>query len=87
MIQDLMDLIFEKYYLVELRDSCDGERLGLILLNNKHSIGDFQDAIDRAKEKHEQDIEDYGDDWSFISEELNDFDYYEIGNGDYYVEY
>jgi hypothetical protein len=68
------------YRLVALRDSCDYDNvLGAVYLNNKHSIQDFQNAIYKAKEKREDDIYEFGDDWSIISEELEDFDYIEIG--------
>ena len=78
------------YTLIALRDSYDDDTtLGMILLNNKHSIQDFQNAINKAKEKRADEIYEYGDDWSFISEELTDFDYIEVGcyECEDYVEY
>ena len=89
-IIDAINLIEENYRLVALVDSWDNDKiLGVIYLNNKHSLEDFQDAIYKAKEKREDDIYEYGKDWEFISEELDDFDYIETNaelNGDY-VEY
>lgn len=66
------------YRLVELRDSCDYENvIGAVYLNYKHSIQDFQNAINKAKEKRQDEIYEFGDDWSIISEELGNFDYFE----------
>lgn len=67
------------YRLVVLRDSCDYDNvLGAVYLNYKHSIQDFQNAINKAKEKRQDEIYEFGDDWSIISEELGDFDYFEV---------
>lgn len=88
-IQDLIALIKDNYNVVELRDCYDEEVVNIIMLNKKHSIEDFQDAINKAKEKHQDDIQKYGDDWSWIEEELDDFDYttFGIDDADYWVEY
>lgn len=68
------------YTLIALRDSYDNDSvLGVVYLNNKHSIQDFQNAIYKAKEKRADEIYEYGDDWTYISEELTDFDYIEVG--------
>ena len=78
------------YTLIALRDSYDNDNvLGVVYLNNKHSIQDFQNAIYKAKEKRADDIYTYGDDWTYISEELTDFDYIEVGcyECEDYVEY
>ena len=75
--------IEKEYTLVSLVDCCDrDEVLGAVYLNNKHSLKDFQNAIYKAKEKRADEIYEYGDDWSFISEELDDFDYFEVDNYD-----
>lgn len=75
--------IEENYTLVSLVDCWDRDNvLGAIYLNKKHSIQDFQNAIYDAKEKREEDINKYGDDWSYISEELGDFDYFEVDSYD-----
>lgn len=69
------------YRLVVLRDSCDYDNvLGAIYLNNKHSIQDFQNAIYKAKEKRIDDIYEFGDDWTIISQELEKFDYIETSS-------
>jgi len=62
--------------------------LGVILLHNKHSINELQDAINKAKEKWADEINEYGDDWYYISQELEDFDYMDVEyDADEYVEY
>lgn len=79
-----MKIDLNNYRVVELRDSYDDDTtLGMILLNNKHSIQDFQNAVNQAKEKRREEIDEYGDDWTYISEELRDYDYIEIGADDY----
>ena len=75
-----LEEIENNYTLIALKDSYDNDNvLGVVYLNNKHSIQDFQNAIYKAKEKRADEIYEYGDDWSFISEELTDFDYIEVG--------
>lgn len=79
-----MKINLNDYRVVELRDSYDDDNiLGIILLNNKHSIQDFQNAVNQAKEKRREEIDEYGDDWNFISEELGNFDYIDIDSDDY----
>lgn len=79
-----MKINLNDYRVVELRDSYDDDNiLGMILLNNKHSIQDFQNAVNQAKEKRREEIDEYGDDWAYISEELGDYDYIDIDSDDY----
>lgn len=62
------------YRLVFLLDSDN-----VILLNKKHTIGEFQEEVNRAKEKAKEDIKKYGDDWYYIQINMNkDFDYIEL---------
>jgi len=50
-----MKINLNDYRVVELRDSYDNDNiLGMILLNNKHSIQDFQNAVNQAKEKRRE---------------------------------
>lgn len=78
-----------EYRAVELRDSYDGEVYLTLMLNNKHTIEEVQKAINRAKEKRQEDINKYGDDWTYISEELekDGIDWYELYTEDDYLEY
>ena len=71
-----MNIDLNKYKLCFLKDCNDGQIYDLIALNRKHKTKDFQDAINKAKEKHEKDIDECGNDWYWIEQELNDFDYY-----------
>lgn len=79
-----LEEIENNYRLVALRDSCDYDNiLGAVYLNNKHSIQDFQNAIYKAKEKREDEIYEFGEDWDIISEELEEFDYIETNSNLY----
>lgn len=88
-----LEEIRNNYRLVSLRDCVDLNKiLGMVYLNNKHSIQDFQNAIYNAKTKRAKDIYTYGDDWTYISEELDkNFDYFNACDyeniNDEYVEY
>ena len=53
-----------------------------ILLNNKHSVKDFQNAIDKIKVEIQDSIAEYGDDWVQISQKLTDFDFIELETRD-----
>ena len=80
----------EKYRAVELRDSWDEDIIyQIIMLNKKHSIKDMQEAINRAKETRQEDINKYGDDWTWITQELEKegFDWYELDYEDDYLVY
>lgn len=62
------------YQLVFLRDTNM-----VILLNKKHTVEEFQEEVNRAKEKAQDDILKYGDDWYFISQNISkNFDYIEL---------
>lgn len=77
-----------KYRAVELRDCYTNEVYTIIMLNNKHSVKDFQDEINRAREERQEDINKYGDDWTYISESISkNFDWYELESDDDYLEY
>ncbi len=77
-------ILLRDYNLILLRDSEDFNKiLHAVLLECTENVDDFQDAINNAKEKHEEDIAKYGDDWQFISQELGDFDYIDLDVYDY----
>ena len=82
-----MKLDLDKYTIYRLYDSYDMELIGLVALNNKHSIEDFQNAINKAKQKYIDEIIEFGDDWSYIEKELDNFDYYTIDYGCDFIEY
>lgn len=57
-----------------------------IMLNNKHTIIDFQAEVNRIKYLKSKEISQYGDDWEIIKENISDkFDWYEINYSDEYV--
>lgn len=69
--------IYKIYTLNDCNDS--NVMYGAIALNNKHTVRDFQNEINRVKEQFEDDIAQYGDDWSIISQNINEsFDWFEI---------
>lgn len=49
-----------------------------LLLNNKHKLEDFENAIIKAVKNHQEEINEYGDDWCYISQDLDEFDYIEL---------
>lgn len=78
------------YRLVELRDWCDEKVDKYIMLNYRHSVKDFQNEINRVREEKSEEINKYGDDWTIISQNINEnFDWYEldIDTDDEYLEY
>lgn len=65
------------YRVVEVRDCIDNDILYFtILLNNKHTIKEFQNEINRIKREKADEIYTYGNDWEIISENISkDFDW------------
>ncbi len=82
-------LDLNNYTVYELRDCNDSDVVyGAIALNNKHTVRDFQNEINRVKNEFEDEIAQYGDDWSIIQENIdNKFDWFELGLNDGYLEY
>lgn len=79
---------YGKYRAVEIKDCYDNTNiLAVICLNYKHSVKDFQKELYRAREQVREEIEKYGDDWSYISQVIDEkFDWYEITFDNEYVE-
>ena len=84
---NIWEQLIENYNLVDVKDCNDGEKYFTIALNKKHGIGEFQDAILKAHDNHEEEIYNYGNDWEFIEKDLENFDYFTLSEGDYWVEY
>lgn len=62
------------YFAVPLLD-CDT----VLLLNKKHTVQEFQEEVNKAKEKAKEDIAKYGDAWEYIQMNMSkDFDYIEL---------
>lgn len=75
----------DDYVLVNVCDCNDNQYYFSILLNKKHSVDEFQNRIYELKDELAEEIEEYGDDWTKISEHLTDFDYIELsGNNKIY---
>lgn len=80
----------EDYKIIEKRDCNTGEVLGLIALNKKHTIEEFQKEIYRAKKEASEEIEMFGDDWYYITAHMKkNFDFIELDYDEYndYIEY
>lgn len=80
----------ENYNIIYKKDCNDSDIIyGIILLNKKHTIEEFQKEIYRAKKEAYEEIQEFGDDWYYIQAHMNkDFDYIEINiDEDDYVEF
>ena len=78
----------EDYNIILKKDCYESNSISvIILLNKKHTTDEFQEELNKAKEKAYEDIQEYGDDWYFIQKYINkEIDYIELGiNG--YVEF
>lgn len=73
------------YRVIEVRDCYSENVITTICLSYKHNVKDFQEEILKAKERVIEDIRKYGDDWSYISQNISDdFDWFELDfDGDY----
>ena len=75
-----MGINLEDYKLILKLDCNDRSFYGVILLNKKHTVEEFQKEIYRAKEQARKEIEENGDDWYYITQNISkDFDYIELG--------
>jgi hypothetical protein len=66
----------DNYNVVRVIDDYDNTITGVILLNNKHNVEEFRKDITNAKNKHIEEIIEYGCDWDYIEQELENYDYY-----------
>lgn len=79
--------MLDNYRIIGLKDCSTDEINTLIALNKKHTVEEFQNEINRVKNKFEEEILEYGDDWAIISENISDeFDWFELC-WDKYVEF
>lgn len=78
--------ILENFRAVLLKDFYTDEIGKIILLNNKHSIKDFEEEINRVKNKYINEINEYGDDLTIILSNISkDFEWYSLdGKGEIY---
>lgn len=67
------------YYIIALVDSYSRKVEKMLAINKKHSIKEFQNEINRVKNKFEEEILEYGDDWEIISKNISSkFDWFEL---------
>ena len=79
----------EDYRAVRIKDCEDcNVNYGIIILNNKHSVKDLQDEINRIKREKYEEIMEYGNDLEVIKENIsNKFNWFELDTDIYdYVE-
>lgn len=69
-----------EYRAVKIIDASEpGVDYGIIMLNKKHSVQDFQKAMWDAYKRNEEQIQEYGDDLSVVLGDIDPtFDWYEI---------
>lgn len=61
-----MKELFKNYRLVQIKSCEDRAFAEPIFLNNKITVEEFQKEIDRIKEEHQEEINEYGDDLNII---------------------
>lgn len=61
-----MEEIFKNYRLVQIESRENWAFAEPIFLNNKITVEEFQKEIDRIKEEHQEEINEYGDDLNII---------------------
>lgn len=61
-----MKELFKDYRLVQIKSCEDSAFSEPIFLNNKITVEEFQKEIDRVKEEHQEEINEYGDDLNII---------------------
>ena len=78
---------FSKYRAVRIVDASEtGVDYGIIMLNNKHSVKDFQKAMNDAYERNKEDILEYGDDLAVVLGDIDpSFDWFEFEEDDEYL--
>ena len=78
----------DNYIIIGLKDYSTDKINTIIALNKKHTVEEFQNEINRVKNKFEKEILEYGDDWAIISENISKkFDWFELGGVNFYVEF
>jgi len=85
--ENIGDIPEAQYRAVEIKDANNEETVyRIIMLNNKHSVADFQQAIYDAYERNEEEISQYGDDVEVILGDIDpSFDWYELNYDDDYL--
>lgn len=87
----LLDKCLESYNIIRVKDSSESDvDYGCILLNTKHTFDEFENEVYNSKNRHEKEIEEYGDDFEYIfgDEELNskiDYEWLDISDNCLYM--
>lgn len=74
----MLEIDIEEYNLFLLQGYGENKIFRAILLHNEEDANAFQDTIDEAKEKYEDEISKNGNDWEYISRDLAKFDYIDL---------
>ena len=85
-----MEELLKNYRAVMIRDCNEPEIIyTTIMLNWKHKVKDFEDAIYDAKIRHEEEIAEFGDDLEYILNDeklVSEFDWFVLDmDADYLV--
>lgn len=70
----------EDYRAIRLCDNDDENQYGLIMLNYKHTINEFQKAVNSIKERYYKDNIEWEISDILTNSELNKFDWFELPN-------
>ena len=90
-VKSLLHKCFENYRVISVKDECYSDTdYGYMLLNVKHTIDEFDTEIINSKQRHEEEITRYGDDFEYIfgDELLNkkiDYEWLDTGTETLYV--
>ena len=76
-----------EYRAVRIVDASErGVDYGIIMLNKKHSVKDFQKAMNDAYERNKEDILEYGDDLVVVLGDIDpSFDWFEFEEDEEYL--
>ena len=87
----LLRKCFENYRVISVKDLCyPDEDYGYMLLNVKHTIGEFDTEVIDSKQRHKEEIEENGNDLEYIfgDELLNekiDYEWLDTGTETLYI--
>lgn len=84
-----MKINLDNYNVIYKKDCYSSNVIyGIILLNKKHTVKEFQEEINKAKKKAQDEINEYGDDWYYITKYIsNNFDYIELDINEDYIDF
>lgn len=76
-----------EYRAVRIVDASEtGVDYGIIMLNKKHSVEDFQNAMWEARKRNEAEIDEYGNDLEVVLGDIDpSFDWFEFDEDEEYL--